>query len=396
MATTVLTFRKKFTKVHSRIDGGISTNDITLDDSVVKQGSLLPNWRELSKAGLDCTTLYTLEAIHRNSSAVTIKGSVVIGGVTKHESIRNPLYYPPDSWSDLTNTVAEATSAASQQFFKRLRASQREFAGPTFVAELADTIRMLKRPASSLRDFTISWAERHRSLRRKPLKGSELRKALAGAYLEWRFGVAPLLSDTADAARAIAAATEKIRRTSVSAHSNRTVTTKTGATSYSPGGYFPPADIEYYNDDVVDVRIKALLRAEVNQPPKDHFLALKETMGFNFSEFVPALWEMIPYSFIVDYFTNVGDILSAYTTSTAGLQWYSRSTKTVSSAVVRGTTRELLTPPYHYPSQSMGEVKSKRVRFSRARAITYPVLTFNIPKIGQVANLAGLWAALKK
>jgi len=34
--------------------------------------------------------------------------------------------------------------------------------------------------------------------------------------------------------------------------------------------------------------------------------------GFRPSEFVPTIWELIPYSFLVDYFTNIGKILESW------------------------------------------------------------------------------------
>lgn len=47
--------------------------------------------------------------------------------------------------------------------------------------------------------------------------------------------------------------------------------------------------------------------------------------GFRLAEFVPAVWELIPYSFVVDYFTNIGDILNGMHALANTWVWYTRA-----------------------------------------------------------------------
>jgi hypothetical protein len=47
--------------------------------------------------------------------------------------------------------------------------------------------------------------------------------------------------------------------------------------------------------------------------------------GFNLREFVPTVWELLPYSFLIDYFTNIGDILNAWSYQRFGLAWSNRT-----------------------------------------------------------------------
>lgn len=55
------------------------------------------------------------------------------------------------------------------------------------------------------------------------------------------------------------------------------------------------------------VRYRGRIDAQVDAPVWNNL----DLFGFSAKEFVPTLWELLPWSFLVDYFTNVGDILDA-------------------------------------------------------------------------------------
>jgi hypothetical protein len=66
------------------------------------------------------------------------------------------------------------------------------------------------------------------------------------------------------------------------------------------------------------------LRAQAQLPAKGTAGRLVEVLGFNMQEFVPTIWELIPFSFVVDYFVNVGEMLSAASTDLSWVEWVSR------------------------------------------------------------------------
>jgi hypothetical protein len=47
--------------------------------------------------------------------------------------------------------------------------------------------------------------------------------------------------------------------------------------------------------------------------------------GASWRDILPTAWELIPYSFAVDYFTNIGDIVSAWSFGSKDLRWVSRT-----------------------------------------------------------------------
>jgi hypothetical protein len=50
-----------------------------------------------------------------------------------------------------------------------------------------------------------------------------------------------------------------------------------------------------------------------------------EEFGFEPKDFAPAIWEGIPYSFLVDYFTNVGEIVNALSFPQSDVAWVART-----------------------------------------------------------------------
>jgi hypothetical protein len=47
--------------------------------------------------------------------------------------------------------------------------------------------------------------------------------------------------------------------------------------------------------------------------------------GFTPSELVPTAWELLPWSFLVDYFVNVGDVLSSAVTASSNVNFVNKT-----------------------------------------------------------------------
>jgi len=396
MTSRNLTLPVTFTKVYS-VDGvPLNTGRIVLLDGITAVGSDKPSWRLLAKAGSDCTNEYNLSAVRRKTSGAIVRGRYKTPDDKWHDmEAVNPLFYPSiDNMGDYSQLVERTTNRATNLFFKNVRGTQREISGPTFVAEFRDTVRMLKRPASALRDFTISWSERARS-RSRQLKGYPLRKMLAQSYLEYTFGVKPFLADTEAIARAIAKAQYAKRINRVTAYAKDDDTGPMVLSGFSPGGYLKIAT-ESFTSATAFTGVNAAVVGETTAPSDgsaDTVRRLIDTCGFNWSEVVPAAWEALPWSFVIDYFTNVGDVLSARTTSLANLRFYSISSKLTRRYTSIGHVVPEINDYVVVPAQAAGSVGSTVVSFQRGKGVVYPTFALEIPGIRQGINLAALWAA---
>jgi hypothetical protein len=117
------------------------------------------------------------------------------------------------------------------------------------------------------------------------------------------------------------------------------------------------------------------------------------TFGFTPSDILPAAWELIPYSFLVDYFTNIGNVIQAYTLDTSGVRWLEKGTRTSSYNYVAEVNMVLSALPFPRELYSYVDVIQNLpggsngyeiIRFSRNKyeQSIIPSLEFSIPGLG--------------
>lgn len=122
---------------------------------------------------------------------------------------------------------------------------------------------------------------------------------------------------------------------------------------------------------------------------------LQGLFGFNLEEFVPTVYELMPWSFLVDYFSNLGTVIETGCASQSMIK-FALKTTTFESTVV-----SLQTPypssasiPVVYSLISPGSVKQVRKRVLRAAYTQLPNVPFSVSLPGsrmQYANMLALW-----
>ncbi len=153
------------------------------------------------------------------------------------------------------------------------------------------------------------WAEREKSLGMLSslsknvigvLNKTPLRKAkeIGNAYLLYRYGLKPLVSDIHAVVKAMSVKTERKRassrgNSSISESSTQTRSVVSGVLTYS---------ILQEVHDTVSVRAVSL----------DEYVTSKLfEAGISSKGLLTLPWELIPYSFVVDWFANIGDFVGS-------------------------------------------------------------------------------------
>lgn len=226
-------------------------------------------------------------------------------------------------WSTFASS---AENQAKRKFFNAIREAHVQLQGMIFLGELRETLRMLRRPAEGLHFLLDEYIKRARALKkspRGPIKERRFDRALSKLWLEFAFGWTPLLHDIHDAIQAYNSLLEK----------EREIVLSVGGKDFKRVGPTAPAlwnldhsthqslrysDITDYTDIV---RFRGVVKATAATTARDRFARF----GFTPSEFIPTAWELLPWSFLVDYFANIGEILEAIVTDTSKVIWVSKS-----------------------------------------------------------------------
>lgn len=142
-----------------------------------------------------------------------------------------------------------------------------------------------------------------RNVRKLNLSGvlKELSPAeLADRYMEARYAIRPLMIDARNIVGALQRERRHIRKTFIGVAADSVTST---ATVTNVGSiYLTEIDISKQLAYTVSARAGVLCDVDI---------AASTIMGLD--QIAESLWELVPFSFIVDWFTNVGDLIAAYT-----------------------------------------------------------------------------------
>jgi len=240
-------------------------------------------------------------------------------------------------------------------------------------------------------------------MKRRAVDSRTARQFLVGAadqYLELVFGWRPLISDVYSLAKTAARATVETRPLL-----RVTASSQAPPTSSIYQSVVGPADcLQRYTSlakGELSVQAIAYLKQSV-QGPSQGLERILELSGFNLESFVPSVYNLIPWSFAVDYFSNLGDVISAATTCQSNVIGYVRSTRELTTreesyAFDFGRSKANVAGfDFVQHGADLGHLSYKRTTFNRVVGSSVPVpdLLLTLPGERQFANLAALVVGL--
>jgi hypothetical protein len=311
-----------------------------------------------------------------------------------HDFDIREFFDPPSS-----NGIAEDIARAN--FVSNCRKKQTSFQGGQFLGEIRETIHAIKHPADALRKGLSSYLgtvkKRARGFNSKTSYGT-VRRMLGGTWLEYAFGWAPLVSDIKAGAEALA----KYNGSFTPSLPVRSRGVWEGILDESEYGI-----ATFYGDYSARIITKAKIVATMYGAMRSGIAlevpTVSKTFGLGLRDFVPTVWELIPFSFVTDYFTNVGEILSAGCFDAGDVSWYGMSVKCTGERFSTNIQYIEGTRPLPNISTSVtgsatpGSIYQSAESLSRERAPgLIPSLRFSVPGLRQGFNLAALFASATK
>jgi len=220
------------------------------------------------------------------------------------------------------------------------------------IGEFHKTVSLIESGLNDMVRITTTFASQLRSIRRRFRKITsngqlvDMRRELSQRWLEYRYGWKPLMFDIENATKAYSnLVSSKPTRRQVSRaseefeyeYSGTDASNRTGLTSCSIG---------YRHRYTAKVSAGVIWELTDETPAQDYL----HRLGLYWRDIPSVAWELVPYSFVVDWFVNVGDWLNAAlpNPNVAVLgNWVTTQNVEVSTNVItRATISVAANPPY--------------------------------------------------
>lgn len=323
---------------------GSASSSVVRNYTFNRVGFNVPFYRYLIKRGMNASGALTIQVqnadasemdsklIWRNSSDPSNPGYNQIneGGAYGFHLSRN--IPEPISGHTPGSSISEACVIAKRIVNKRITLRRRQIMGGVVVGELAKTIAMVSNPAKTLvrkiGSHANTTSRRLRRLAKVKVESPSTRQMIVDTYLEATFGWQPLLSDIRDGALALArlVTRDALERQQFRAYGSDEKLISTSVSNADVG--FDAASVNPYRaNNVVTSRSECIYYGAFMTRLQDSAVArsqldrLISLSGFRFADWVPTVWELLPTSFLVDYFTNVGDVLESTANVSHDLAW---------------------------------------------------------------------------
>jgi len=387
----------------NRLPADLSSLNVPADKvvacSYTRTGSDNPNYKTLIKQGSDATNPMTVvfTDVKFEPGLLQTKGSYPgpesdrnLGYVFTNQGIFPLAAVAPPSTDVASALVSAAQNKAAIRIRQAIQAETQAFSGMTFLGELRESIHMLRHPASAAREYLQDYLT---PLSRKRLKVSrhKFRDVLANSWLEFSFGWRPLLADVTAIANSINDVVgDEIRRVHASAVEQSAITTteRIGVTS---------TVFSYDFNHTTRQKVVHTYRCGVKRQStigKGSVSQIIDHGGFDLANVIPTAWELLPWSFFIDYFSNIGDVISADLVSLENVVWTcSTSYQENSDSYTSGKIANAVIPNLAYVINEVPcSFKASRTKIVRtAGSVPLPTLRFELPgRDSQFLNIGAL------
>ncbi len=377
-----------------------------------KTGQSLKSWSYLVKHKLDAGTSYTRYSYSTDISSLPEqwmeKRLISSGALIDKVGIKGLAI-----WSDPFLLINKDPSVALQnqalaKFVSACLNAQRSVSSFTVIGEIRDTLKTLRHPIEGISrgvsrylDNVTKHCKSTANTRKYKLSGPTqrakiLNDVVAGTWLEASFGWIPLFQD-------IDGIFDAVQNRKI----NLYPPTKEVKGSAFNDSIFSKSDTQNFSwftnySNINRGRLRYLVKykgaVKVNLPSAlDNF---QRNAGFGLRDVIPSIWEIIPWSFFVDYFINVQAILDSYSLARSDIAWVSKIYHTEYWGEVTtkfGTFKTgLWDPSFYYakvgPLNAGFGTSSLKYYFRTTPGSLIPVLYFSLPAINSKkwANISAL------
>lgn len=288
-----------------------------------RSGVTVPSHERMIKEHLDASSDYERRFVQWNKARVTEAYYAMSqicyadGGPAKDrgrlsERINQPGWVFPDAFPAYRQ---ELKNEVLQTIVNKVDSREARFQGLAPIVELRELRGSVKNLAAHLESQIGSYGNilRGRMMRNPKAAAAFLLKNASELWLEFNFGLKPLVSDVKSAAEAMAETMTDLNRNPyrVSAQNTDTWVERGIPANVNPlatsASASLPRHIRYEHE--YTYRVAACVMPIVDA--STDFYEFSHQWGFAFERLIPTAWALMPYSWVIDYFFNVDDYLNS-------------------------------------------------------------------------------------
>lgn len=304
-------------------------------------------------------------------------------------SLISDLPTTPPSLSGATYT--SAYNRAVQKLYDKIRNMESSTPIGEDIGEYHQTVNLFKRGLGGIRDLIDYTMLHHKEILKKGYQWRNTKrvvKSLGDLTLEYRFGIEPLAKDLGEG---LAALTSDKFLDAFLPFTARSSATSTAKNYDEPWSSFPALHVLTFTDSNYMVRFKGEYRIR----SKSAYPSFARSLGLTWRESLPTLWNLLPYSFLLDYVTNLHTYVEALTIPFSNVAWCvgtfrsKRVNRRFYDFRVGEQNSDLFikhqTPGY-FISTATGIIRSEQAD------LPLPILAFKPPKLRALENTLALAA----
>jgi hypothetical protein len=288
-----------------------------------KVGSKNPNWKANIRRVVQAGSAYSRSGTSYGFVTGNITGRYRIDfhQSTVTDTMTGALFLDNGPSLPVMPPLPNLDVGAKTEFLSKCRQTYRAFQGGVFLGELAETIRMIARPGAALRTGISAYLADTKKVGRRT-SFTDRGRILTKTWLEHSYGWRPLISEI-DAGMAALASTSHLIPEVIAGVGKTTFYGDRVVRTTNPPGSFVAYNAAFMQRTDASVRYLGAVAWESENRARDW----KSHWGLSVSDFYPTVWNLIPYSFIVDYFSNIGAVIDASSFGSVGLRWGVRSSR---------------------------------------------------------------------
>lgn len=297
--------------------------------------------------------------------------------------------------SNTSSSLSRANNAAMSKFAQRCYQAAHQLQSGVVVGELAKTISMVRNPARGLYGGVgryLNDVMKQRLGNKYASKPQKVLDIVSNMWLEYSYGWRPLISDVKNGAKALSSVmTYRPPRVRVSASATDSSNDPGSGPRTSNEGAGRVVSYRRHQSSESSVRYSGSIQLKV-----DGTGAALQAAGLDLPSFLPTLWELIPYSFLADYFTNIGDIVYSFANPISLLSWCEKGTMIRSTCEVDVTGCTCPPNGQHafevvQKKTASGGISVKQVTRAPYNGTLIPSFQFQLPGFGlKWLNMAAL------